>query len=66
MRRVRGAVMTLKTRAAIKAVFGEPLLVDEIELEDPGDEEVLVKLVQLWELEQIRLQEMEEMDVLLF
>ena len=36
--------MTLKTRAAIKAVFGEPLLVDEIELEDPGDEEVLVKL----------------------
>lgn len=36
--------MTLKTRAAIKAKFGEPLLVDEIELEDPGDEEVLVKL----------------------
>ncbi|MBT5773513.1 MAG: zinc-binding dehydrogenase [Dehalococcoidia bacterium] len=36
--------MTLKTRAAIKAVFGEPLLVEEIELEDPGDEEVLVKL----------------------
>ncbi|MDA0350616.1 MAG: zinc-binding dehydrogenase [Chloroflexi bacterium] len=36
--------MTLKTRAAIKAKFGEPLLVDEIELADPGDEEVLVKL----------------------
>lgn len=36
--------MTTKTRAAIKAKFGEPLLVDEIELEDPGDEEVLVKL----------------------
>ncbi len=36
--------MTTKTRAAIKAVFGEPLLVDEIELEDPGDEELLVKL----------------------
>jgi Zn-dependent alcohol dehydrogenase len=36
--------MTLKTRAAIKAVFGEPLLVEEIELEDPGDEEVLVQL----------------------
>ena len=36
--------MTTKTRAAIKAVFGEPLLVEEIELEDPGDEEVLVKL----------------------
>lgn len=36
--------MTTKTRAAIKAKFGEPLLVDEIELADPGDEEVLVKL----------------------
>ena len=36
--------MTMTTRAAIKAKFGEPLLVDEIELEDPGDEEVLVKL----------------------
>jgi Zn-dependent alcohol dehydrogenase len=36
--------MTLKTRAAIKVKFGEPLLVDEIELEDPGDEEVLVQL----------------------
>ncbi len=36
--------MTTKTRAAIKAVFGEPLLVDEIELADPNEEEVLVKL----------------------
>ena len=36
--------MTTKTRAAIMAKFGEPLLVDEIELADPGDEEVLVKL----------------------
>jgi Zn-dependent alcohol dehydrogenase len=36
--------MTTKTRAAIKAEHGVPLLVDEIELEDPGDEEVLVKL----------------------
>jgi Zn-dependent alcohol dehydrogenase len=36
--------MTTKTRAAIKAEHGAPLVVDEIELEDPGDEEVLVKL----------------------
>ncbi|HJM88978.1 MAG TPA: zinc-binding dehydrogenase [Dehalococcoidia bacterium] len=36
--------MTLTTRAAIKAEHGVPLLVDEIELEDPGDDEVLVKL----------------------
>lgn len=36
--------MTLKTRAAIKAVHGEPLLVDEIELADPGPDEVLVEL----------------------
>lgn len=34
----------LKTRAAIKAVHGEPLLVDEIELDDPGPDEVLVEL----------------------
>ena len=33
----------MKTRAAIKAEHGAPLLVDEIELEDPGDHEVLVK-----------------------
>jgi Zn-dependent alcohol dehydrogenase len=36
--------MATTTRAAIKAEHGVPLLVDEIELEDPGDEEVLVKL----------------------
>ena len=36
--------MTLTTRAAIKAEHGVPLLVDEIELDDPGDDEVLVKL----------------------
>ena len=36
--------MTTKTRAAINAVFGEPLLVDEIELDDPNEEQVLVKL----------------------
>jgi Zn-dependent alcohol dehydrogenase len=36
--------MATTTRAAIKAQHGEPLLVDEIELDDPGDEEVLVKL----------------------
>jgi len=36
--------MTLKTRAAIMATYGEPLLVDEIELGDPGPSEVLVKL----------------------
>lgn len=36
--------MTTKTRAAIKAKHGAPLVVDEIELEEPGDEEVLVKL----------------------
>jgi len=34
----------MKTRAAIKAEHGAPLLVEEIELADPGDEEVLVKL----------------------
>jgi Zn-dependent alcohol dehydrogenase len=36
--------MAMKTRAAIKAQHGVPLLVEEIELEDPGDDEVLVKL----------------------
>ncbi len=36
--------MPLTTRAAIKAVHGAPLLVEEIELPDPGPEEVLVKL----------------------
>ena len=36
--------MTTKTRAAIKAEHGAPLLVEEIELDDPGDEEVLVEL----------------------
>lgn len=36
--------MTLKTRAAVFAKHGEPLLVDEIELDDPGPSEVLVKL----------------------
>jgi Zn-dependent alcohol dehydrogenase len=36
--------MATTTRAAIKAEHGVPLLVDEIELEDPGEEEVLVKL----------------------
>ncbi len=36
--------MTTKTRAAIKSEHGQPLLVDEIELEDPGADEVLVKL----------------------
>ncbi|MDA1240477.1 MAG: zinc-binding dehydrogenase [Chloroflexi bacterium] len=36
--------MTLKTRAAIMAAHGEPLLVEEIELDDPGPSEVLVKL----------------------
>lgn len=36
--------MTLKTRAAVFAKHGEPLVVDEIELADPGPSEVLVKL----------------------
>ena len=36
--------MATKTRAAIKAEHGAPLLVDEIEIEDPGDDEVLIKL----------------------
>ena len=34
----------MTTRAAIKAEHGAPLLVDEIELGDPGPDEVLVKL----------------------
>ena len=34
--------MTLTTRAAIKAEHGAPLLVEEIELNDPNDNEVLV------------------------
>ena len=36
--------MTLTTRAAIKAEHGAPLLVEEIELNDPNDNEVLVEL----------------------
>ena len=36
--------MAMKTRAAIKAQHGVPMLVEEIELEDPGADEVLVKL----------------------
>ncbi|MBG93487.1 MAG: alcohol dehydrogenase [Chloroflexi bacterium] len=36
--------MTLITRAAIKAEHGAPLLVEEIELNDPNDNEVLVEL----------------------
>jgi len=34
----------MKTRAAIKAAHGAPLLIDEIELDGPGEAEVLVKL----------------------
>ncbi len=36
--------MAMKTRAAIKAQHGVPMLVEEIELDDPSDDEVLVKL----------------------
>ena len=36
--------MTLTTRAAIKAEHGAPLLVEEIELNDPNENEVLVEL----------------------
>ena len=36
--------MTITTRAAIKAEHGVPLLVDEIELADPGPNEVLLQL----------------------
>jgi len=36
--------MTLTTRAAIKVEHGAPLLVDEIELSDPNENEVLVEL----------------------
>ncbi|MBA01347.1 MAG: alcohol dehydrogenase [Chloroflexi bacterium] len=37
-------MMTLTTRAAIKAEHGAPLLVEEIELNDPNENEVLVEL----------------------
>ena len=37
--------MATKTRAAIIVECGEPLAVDEIVLKDPGDSEVLVKLI---------------------
>ncbi len=37
--------MVTKTRAALIVEYGKPLAVDEIILEDPGESEVLVKLI---------------------
>ena len=35
----------MRTRAAIKAEHGAPLVIEEIELTSPGDEEVLVRIL---------------------
>ena len=35
---------TMKTRAAIQIAFGQPLVVDEVELPDPKPDQIVVKL----------------------